>query len=309
MIPLIFSHLIIAGFLGEIMFKYIPDVPSFTDEQLKECSRQKDYRPILFEWYKFVGSLCAVILHILPESPAFKEMPRQHFHILVGLLNRCTRLMISNVALSHEGKFGEATSIIDRCILESALKVTWLCGSSDPDRFVRYLSDGLKTELELQSIIQSNIKANGGYVLPIEERMLKSIKNHISAAQISESEVTRAKKFPALSSILTEMGFSRLFYVVVNKIGSHHVHGTWPSLVLHYLKADDGIGDLKFVPNVEVCETHENQFSFVPLIMLETMSEYISYILGDESDEAEYFQELFKSTYQAIMEIVELSSK
>src|SRR6266480_119580 len=68
-----------------------------------------------------------VAAHIQRSTLAFRHIPSQHYHVLVGLLNRCARLMLSNIALSHEGKFGETTAIIDRCIFETAVKLTWLC--------------------------------------------------------------------------------------------------------------------------------------------------------------------------------------
>jgi hypothetical protein len=90
----------------------------------------------------------------------------------MGLVNRCARLMLSNVALSHDGKFGETTAIVDRCIFESALKIIWLCRSASQEEFTRYIATGLKTELEFKAAIEANIMANDGVPVPIEKRML-----------------------------------------------------------------------------------------------------------------------------------------
>ncbi len=156
----------------ETPFDPLPHPPSFTGKEMRHCKETGDYRPILFEWYKFVSSLNLVVAHIQRETPAFKTVPDQHFHILVGLLNRCARLMLSNVALSHEGKFGETTAIVDRCIFESGVKIIWLCTGSSQEKFTRYLADGLKTELEFKAKIDSNIAVRHGEVLRIETRML-----------------------------------------------------------------------------------------------------------------------------------------
>src|SRR5712692_8319600 len=174
-----------------------PDPPSFSEEELRTCRESGDYRPILFEWYKFVGSLTAIAAHVQRSTPAFKNIPPQHYHVLVGLLNRCARLMLSNVALSHEGKFGETTAIIDRCIFETAVKITWLCTDSRQQKFAQYLADGLRTELEFKQAINANIAAREGrMVLPIEERMLRSIENHISAAELTEKGIAETKRLP-----------------------------------------------------------------------------------------------------------------
>src|ERR1700730_14057532 len=108
----------------------LPNPPSFSAEELRRCREGADYTPILFEWYKFVGSLCVVSAHILRTSPGYRPISVQHYHVLAGLMNRCARLMLSNVALSHEGRFGETTAIVDRCIFESGVKIIWLCVDS-----------------------------------------------------------------------------------------------------------------------------------------------------------------------------------
>lgn len=151
----------------------IPDSPEFTEAQMERCRETGDYMPIVFEWYKFVGMLAILLGHIMPES--------QHYYVLMGLLNRCARLILSNVALSHKGKFGETTAIVDRCIFEAALKIIWLCFKKDREEFDRYIGSGLKTKFELKLEIIRNVKERGGVELPIET-MLSSIANHISAS-------------------------------------------------------------------------------------------------------------------------------
>src|SRR4051812_4820165 len=176
----------------------LPDPPSFTEEVMKTCRETGDYAPILFEWYKFVASLNSVVAHIKRDSPAFRDIPPQHYHVLIGLLNRCARLMLSNVALSHEGKFGETTAIVDRCIFESAIKALWLMQEPSDERFDRYFADGLRTELEFKGHIETNI-AERGEIIPLERKMLRSIENTIMASEMSEDAISNAKKLPDLA--------------------------------------------------------------------------------------------------------------
>lgn len=115
----------------------IPNPPKFSDEDMQRCRDTGDYKPVLFEWYKFVGSLCVVVANIRPDCPVYRAIPPQHYYVLAGLLNRCARLMLSNVALSHEGKFGETTAIVDRCIFETAVKIIWLSHNASQEEFTR----------------------------------------------------------------------------------------------------------------------------------------------------------------------------
>jgi Family of unknown function (DUF5677) len=279
----------------------IPDAPTFSDEEIQRCRDIGDYKPILFEWYKFVGSLCFVAVHIMPESPAFRVISPQHYYVLVGLLNRCGRLMLSNVALSCERKFGETTAILDRCIFESAVKIIWLCQSASDEEFTRYLADGLKTELELKARIEANIAANGGTVLPIEARMLKSIANHIATSGLAENDIVSTKKQRDLAAMIDGLGFDRMLYIVAQKIGSHHIHGTWPALLFHYLEERDKAGAFVFRPSADPYDTHINQFMFVPLIVLDAMRAFVRHTL--EGTEANELCKLFTSTEEEIKRV------
>lgn len=217
----------------------LPQPPKISEEDLRKCRESGDFRPVLFEWYKFCGSLCIFLAILRRDSPAIKQVPRQQYYVLVGLLNRCARLMLANIALSHKGLFGETTAIIDRCIFESAVKISWLCEGQDPERFRRLIADGLKTELEFKERIASNV-ASRGATLAIEARMLKSIANHIASSGLSEPEISQTKKLHDLGSMIDALGHDRLHYLVGQKMGSHHVHGTWPSLRMHYLEEHEG---------------------------------------------------------------------
>lgn len=256
-----------------------PEPPDITEEDLRKCREAGDYCPVLFEWYKYVGMITNFYASIQQDSPALRSIPSIHYYILVGLLNRCARLILSNVALSHNGLFGETTSIIDRCIVESAIKIRWLCHNNKDEYFGRFLSEGLKTELEFKKNISSNINDRGHQIV-IERRMLKSIDNYINSSGLCESDILGSKKLPDMAAMLNSIGYDRLMYIVIQRMGSHHIHGTWPSLRLHYLKDKNGT----LSPRDHDCETHVNQYVLVPLMVLKAIRTFIEFICPDEAD-------------------------
>lgn len=258
----------------------IPLPPEITKEQLQQCRDTGEYRPVMFEWYKYVGQLSNFYASIQLTSPAIKDIPKIHHSVLIGLLNRCSRLMLSNVALSHEGLFGETTSIIDRSIFESAVKLSWLCHKGDEGSFNRFIAEGLKTEIEFKQKIESNIKLRGGKKIAIEERMLKSIENYIGKSELSEDEINDYKKLPNLAQMIETIGHDRLVYIVSQKIGSHHVHGTWVSLWFHYVEEEDGVVH----PRDHNCPTHVNQYAYISLVVLDSILAYTNYICKDRQD-------------------------
>ncbi len=276
----------------------LPDPPYFTNEDFQKFKDDDDFMPALFEWYKYVGQVCIYLAQIGRESLAVKDISPIHYAILTGLLNRCTRLMLSNIVLSHKGRFGETTAILDRCIFESSLNVRWLCLKNSEDYFERFLADGLKTEIELENKITENITDREGEVLVIEERMLKSIDNYIDKSGLTRDEINDSKKLPDIASILRDLGSDRLLYVVKQRLGSHHVHGTWPSLLSHYLEADE---KNEFYPRDNNCETNPNQFVITPLLVLEALKAFITFVI--EKEDAVEILNLLESIKEEIVEI------
>jgi len=185
--------------------------------------------------------------------------------------------MLSVMKLSYDAdeRNGETTVIIARCLYESAIKVLWLCKTASAENFTRLIADGLKTELELKSEILAHVKKNGGVPVVIEKRMLDSIDKCIADSGLSEAEIIAAKKTPDLASMLTMVGLDRLEYVVGQRMGSHHVHGTWSSLWFHYIEArEDGTFDLRD----KTARTDENEY-LMALFVLRSLIAYVEYIV------------------------------
>jgi hypothetical protein len=275
-----------------------PDPPTFTKAEFEACRSSRDYCPVLFEWYKYVGHVTNLVASIDIASPVVKKVPTSHFGALIGLLNRCCRLMLANVALSHEGLFGETTALVDRCVFESTVKVLWLCRQNSDDAFRRFFAEGLKIEVSFKAEIETRIVARGNQVLQIEERMLKSIARYLATSGMTDSEIKASKKLPNLAAMIEELGHERLAYIVGQKIGSHHVHGTWSSLLSHYLEWDD---DGSFQPRDHDCRTHVSQYVFIPLMVLSATKAFCNWLMDDE--DAQAFIEMLKSIEDEILAI------
>jgi len=284
-----------------VLMSCIPDPPEFSEEQIKACKESRDFRPMLFEWYRFAALLCNYFARIHPYSPMLRKIPGIQYSVCVGLLNRCSRLMLSNLTLSQEGKFGETTAIIDRSIFESCVILTWLCHKNDTESFERYLAEGLKTELEFKSAIEKEIEKRGGQALVIEDRMLASIKRQIKFSTLSESQIRDAKRLPDIASMINTIGQPRLIYIGGQKIGSHHVHGTFSSLQLHYLEmTPEGF----WTPSDNDCSTHKNQYTFVSIEVLDAMKSFIGFCVTDQEDRLPFI-ELIDSIIKDIQNLKE----
>jgi len=272
------------------------EYPQFTPETRDWCERNGDYRPMLFEWYKTVGETCNMVASCRGDSPAFRPLPEVHYAVLIGLLNRCSRLMLSNTALSSTTKFGETVQLIDRCIGESAIKVRWLCLKGNPDSFTRFLADGLKADVAMKREVLENVAARGGTPLLIEQRMIASIEECCAAAELEDEAIADARRLPDMRSMLRDLGVEREMYTAIQRMGSHSVHGTWTDLYLHYLRIEDG----EFRLRDHDVATHHNQFVFTILMVLWALRDFMLFMCVDAADSAPMLEHLDECQNQVI---------
>jgi len=195
-------------------------------------------------------------------------------------------MMVANVRLSCTGRYGETTRLIDRSIAETAVKIQWLCQEDGPERFARYIADALKNDLLMKDHIEENIKNRGGNALVIENRMLDSIHRCIERGGMAESEVRAAKRLPDFASICRDLDFEDQFYLVVQRMGSHAVHGTWSDLLFNYLRYEEGQG---FRPRDHDVETQDVQYIVVCRLVLAAIVSFIDYASRD-ADTAKGFR-------------------
>jgi len=278
----------------------LPDVPEITEEEMQHCRETGDFRPVFLEWYKFVGGLCVTFANLRQDSPAVrKDISNRNYGTLIGLINRCYRLILANVALSHKGAFGESTSIIDRCIFESSVILSWLCNSEIEDKFERYIASGLKTELELKSEVQKKIATRNGVILKIEERVLRDVGECLSEAGLDDDQINNTKGLPDLAAMLTLLDHQRLSYTTGQRIGSHHVHGTWVGLRNHYLELEES-GRYRTKPH---SQTHINQYVYITYIVLESLSNFVNFVFLSHEEDTNVILKLFEDTTEEITKL------
>lgn len=269
-----------------------PPPPEFSAELIARCRETRDSMPVLFELYKHTAIIAGLCSRIGPDSPAFRPIPPVHHAVLIGHLNRMSRLILSTVRLGHQGKYGETTRLLARCINETAIRARWLCERAAMDRFERYLADGLRSDLELKVQIRKNIEGRAGATLEIEARMLRTVDRLIHSSGLSEDEVLKAKRLPTFKSMCDDIGLPDFDYLTIQRLGSHEVHGTWPDLLLHYVrKREDGsfeIRDLEARPS----EVH---FAKSALLVLDALDSFVRFITDDTEVIGElstYFSEI-----------------
>jgi hypothetical protein len=208
-----------------------PQLSAESDNALKAG----DFMPALFDWYCHIGLTAHLVANLHRASDGFKVHDPLEWAVLRGLLHRCSRLMLSNVALTHEGLFGETAKIIDRCIFETSVKLRWLCKTGKMDL---YLRASLKPELAFRSRILHDIENQNSPPTPLQDRLLKSIERHRALAGVNWDQVKSSPVLPPLDQMIDAVGLDPLIYLIGQRIGSHPVHGSWSALLDDYIHVD-----------------------------------------------------------------------
>jgi len=210
--------------------------------------------------------------------------------------------MLANIRLSSTRKYGETTSLLDRSISETAIKVQWLCHKDNAESFVRYLADGLKKDLKLKGQIEQNIENRNGSILVIEQRMLDSIQKCLDLSGLSEQDVNDAKKLPDFASMCNDLGYDDALYTAIQRMGSHAVHGSWSELVFNYLKEENQ----RFYPRDHEIDTQDVQYISIIHLVLGALEAFLKHTFSDVPERREIINTLHEST-KKIIEIQHLA--
>lgn len=278
----------------------IPDPPDIPDDLLAHCRERDDYRQILFEYYKYVATLCVISSYLEFESPAWTGGKRLRWVVLVGLLTRCHRIMGGHLEFWQDDRYGDLSRIFDRCLLETCTKIRWIASDPTDVRLRRYLEDGLKGEAEQVKEINRNIEARGGEQIVIEQRMLEAIQNTLEAAEMSMDDLASIRKGPPLSAMFEDLGERRFVYTVMGKLASHAVHGSWPNLLNSYL---EGETKESLRPRANPQPSHINQYVINSLYVLDACLSYVEANFNSDEIDTLHFLEVLRAARDEIWEL------
>jgi hypothetical protein len=175
--------------------------------------------------------------HLLNEADAAKGGWPRNQAICAGLLIRISKFMLVITELSADGNRGEVVQALNRSILESAINLEFLVRTKEDKFYERFVKFSLGPERELYDLIQANIAARSGEVLPIEQRMMESINDTCKVSGVKIEDVDRKygdwgggvrERLKAINKETT--------YAMVQRIPSHAVHGTWVDLYTNHLE-------------------------------------------------------------------------
>jgi hypothetical protein len=186
---------------------------------------------------------------------------------------------------------GEIVMIMARLCFETVVNIRYLAKHLSADLVRSYINYSLRYERRLNDLVTSNIVGRGGVVLPIEDRMLKSIARTCAAAGIKLEEIdTRAQRDWGGKNTFdkaTDLGLDEIYFVVFGG-GNHSVHGNWPELYGNHLEWD---GEDSFTAQTEWQTPRPQVLFLVALLATEAVDDFLN-LLNASGAEREPWAEL-----------------
>ncbi|PYP84632.1 MAG: hypothetical protein DMG65_22120 [Candidatus Angelobacter sp. Gp1-AA117] len=248
---------------------------------LDNLKRSGDIDALVFELYKEAAAVLAAIAHLYESKDGTGGFKRNQA-ICAALLIRIAKFMTAVMQLSAKDKRREVVFVLNRCILESAATLEFLTRKNEDRQYDQFIEESLGAERELHDEIQANIKARGGEIWPIEERMLKSIDRVCRASGFKITDVSlKAKGWGvSLRERLKAIGKEEL-YLTIQRLPSHAVHGSWVDLLQNNLEWDEKGGFFK--PEFEWSSVDARGLGPIALLALDSVEPYISLYFGSHS--------------------------
>lgn len=250
------------------------DQTNVDEKLLKSYVREHQHYEVAFNLFReTAGCVCILANTTVGLLPTWNIEQA----VLGGHLVRMFKLMGFAMEESIEHR-EELLSIIIRLIAECVINLRYLIRNNSPELIRAYLSYSLQHEKELAEQIRANIKNRNGSELPIEKRMLRSIKRTFDNSELSEESLPKRK--------IRNWGDKNLFekakdvdlgtaYLAIFGGPSRNVHGGWQDLFQYHLEC---ISPGVFKPNLQFKEPRPQAMYSLTFLICETLLGYTDYL-------------------------------
>lgn len=251
-----------------------------SEEILAGFTSEHDFNGIAVSLMVEYGSWVCIAASLLPGET--RKWTRNQA-IVGGLLVRSYKLTSALLDQTCQHR-REITFVLGRLAYECMINILYLVECGSEELFQAYVVDALRHERRLRDRITTNIAHRSGIVLPIEERMLRSIDKAFDRSGLKPEDVTKQAAKPWKDVDL----FQR-----ANKVGlgnsylgffggpSHHVHGSWFDLIEYHLNYDES----GFTPELEWHSPRPQVLLALCKVGIHTLQKYLQHFVGDDAEE------------------------
>lgn len=248
-----------------------PQPHSVDRDKLSEATTEEVYLRHAFELLKESAILLSMACSI--HSPGDASGFDRNRAVIMGHLVRMTKLARTALHVSGTYRDGEQLIVLSRLFIDSATTIAYVLElGRDSTRFDAYVNDSLISENEFLKVIERQVKARGGTVLPIEERMRRSIAESFRLAGVQAETLPRRDR-RAWPSVEQRIGVLGPTAYVAYRGGSNCIHGGWSDIEKNHLTALPNGG---FAPNLESTDVRPQPLLMMSGVSLSSVHLYLS---------------------------------
>jgi hypothetical protein len=237
---------------------------------------EEDFMSLTVSLMVEVASYSCVAATTLGASPVWD---RDHAAV-GGNMVRLFKLLDSLLDQTRRRR-EEISWILGRLIFETAVNIRYLIADFSKELIDSYVKHALRQERLLFGRVQANIRERGS-MLPIEDRMLKSIRRAASAAGVSLDDVDPTDRRPwggkNMYQKTQDVGLGDAYLSAFGG-GSQNIHGNWNEVYGSNLHWDDADS---FTPNTEWRRPRPQMLIKLALIVVGTIKLYFDFMAGVE---------------------------
>jgi hypothetical protein len=242
-----------------------------------EDGKKNCFTRLAFELYKETSSVSVLVCGLFESYGDSNGHLERNQAVCAGLITRITKLMRSVLVLLIDriSEHGEVIMIINRCIVESTIKLKFFCEKATQQDFNNFIKSSLKSEKEAYKQIKNKIQTTG-CELPIEKRMLNSMERTFRLSGYSIKDLDSVPRFKKYKDILIALDME-LAHVFIQGVPSHAIHGDWADMILHNLEETDK----GFVPKLESSIPDVRLICPINILILDSITSYINKYFSD----------------------------
>lgn len=239
-------------------------------------TREWDFMILASELLREVTSYVSVAACPLGSAPTWTRDQAA----VGGNMVRLSKLLSAFLDQTVQKKM-ETSTILSRLAFETIVNVRYLIANFSPELVNSFVRHSLKHERRLHDIIQENIQERGGDVLPIEERMLKSIDRAARVAGVTLDSVDLKDRAPwggkDLRQKAAAVGLEQPYRAVFGGM-SHNVHGSWHDLYQFHLETDQAGA---FTPKLDWGRPRPQPLFALGHLALSAVADFLLFIGGE----------------------------
>jgi hypothetical protein len=254
----------------------MPEIPrvEVDPDAIKAFTTNSDFMWLAVELLKEVASYTCYAAALTDETGTWSRDEA----VVSGNMIRLYKLM--HVILDQTTqKRGEIAFTIFRMAFETIVNTRYLIKHHSPDLVTSFITYSLKHERKLFNRINENIAARSGVVLPIEERMLRSLNRAAQSAGVTYDQVDMKQKNWGGRNIYdkTEDLDWREQYAGAFAGPSHNVHGNWHDLYSSHLEWDGGE---RFTPKFDFARPRPQPIFALCVLATDCLYDFYSFKAG-----------------------------